>query len=459
MNRKDFLVKSTLGVSSLFVLPYFLQSCKRENLYEDSNFKGSVGIVGAGISGLYAALMLKQAGISVKVFEASNTIGGRIKSLSNFADFNVPLGAIETLGRNSVWYDLLNAHGASFSSSELGKNYFFNDQLVSSSEFQNQPQYGLLQEMTEGISGYTGSDIPCSSYAQVAGLQEEYRNIFNAIVGNANGTDFSKIGTEGLKFVRQHWQAGSDQLLVTNGDLQSLLQVAFSSLNNDISLNTSISTIDYGGGRVVLTDSEGNTSEFDKVIVTVPLGVLKAQLINFNPNLPPQHIQAINAIGFDKGVRVALKFNAQFWPSNVYEFVGGTIAPQYFSPKVGEFNSSQAMLLADINGSYADQFEILGDAGIPALLAELDTMFGSDLPSTSFVDAHIENWGENENFKGVKSFYPPQLSEEVRTILSTSVANRVFFAGEATHFSGHHGTIHGAMETSIRAIQKIFENA
>ncbi|MEZ4798283.1 MAG: NAD(P)/FAD-dependent oxidoreductase [Flavobacteriales bacterium] len=459
MNRKDFLVKSTLGVSSLFVLPYFLQSCKRENLYEDSNFKGSVGIVGGGISGLYAALMLKQAGVNVKVFEASNNIGGRIKSLSGFSDFNVPLGAFQTFGRNSVWCDLLNANGASFVATDLQQNYFFNQNLISKSELQNQASYSILEEITDGLENYSGSDIPCSSYAQVAGLPNDFLTIHNALTGNSNGTDATQIGTEGLKFVRQHWQAGDDVLTISNTDLQSLLEVAFGSLTNDISLNTRISTISYGGAKVVLSDSDGNTSEFDKVIVTAPLGVLKAQLINFNPDLPPQHIQAINAIGFDKGIRVALKFNERFWPDNVSEFVGGTVAPQYFAPGAGGVSLTNNVLVADINGSYADQFEALGADGIAAILSELDAMFNSDIPSTTFVSSHIENWGDNDLFGGVKSFYPPQLSEEVRTILSTSVLNKVFFAGEATHFSGHHGTIHGAMESSIRAIQKIFENA
>ncbi len=39
-----------------------------------------IGIVGGGIAGLYAALLLRKQGHSVTVFEASNRIGGRIYS-------------------------------------------------------------------------------------------------------------------------------------------------------------------------------------------------------------------------------------------------------------------------------------------------------------------------------------------------------------------------------------------
>ncbi|RWS20210.1 hypothetical protein B4U80_12132, partial [Leptotrombidium deliense] len=37
-----------------------------------------VGIVGAGITGLYAALLLNHLGINYEILEASNRVGGRL---------------------------------------------------------------------------------------------------------------------------------------------------------------------------------------------------------------------------------------------------------------------------------------------------------------------------------------------------------------------------------------------
>ncbi len=46
-----------------------------------------------------------------------------------------------------------------------------------------------------------------------------------------------------------------------------------------------------------------------------------------------------------------------------------------------------------------------------------------------------------------------------REVIAQPINNKVFFAGEATHNGGHHATVHGAMETGLRAVNEILENA
>jgi monoamine oxidase len=41
--------------------------------------------------------------------------------------------------------------------------------------------------------------------------------------------------------------------------------------------------------------------------------------------------------------------------------------------------------------------------------------------------------------------------------LAEPLANTLFFAGEATHFGGHNGTVHGAIATGIRAGKQVLE--
>ena len=47
----------------------------------------------------------------------------------------------------------------------------------------------------------------------------------------------------------------------------------------DISLNTPVKSINYENDTIVVTAKDGSTFEADKVIVTVPLGVLKSNSI------------------------------------------------------------------------------------------------------------------------------------------------------------------------------------
>lgn len=50
-------------------------------------------VVGAGAAGLTCALHLQKAGLKVKVLEAGNQIGGRIRQDDSIADFPIDVGA------------------------------------------------------------------------------------------------------------------------------------------------------------------------------------------------------------------------------------------------------------------------------------------------------------------------------------------------------------------------------
>ena len=59
----------------------------------DADEVGSVLVVGAGPAGMSAAALLRRAGVDVRVLEARDTYGGRIKHTLDFVDFPIPLGA------------------------------------------------------------------------------------------------------------------------------------------------------------------------------------------------------------------------------------------------------------------------------------------------------------------------------------------------------------------------------
>jgi monoamine oxidase len=40
-------------------------------------------------------------------------------------------------------------------------------------------------------------------------------------------------------------------------------------------------------------------------------------------------------------------------------------------------------------------------------------------------------------------------------VLAQSISSKLYFAGEATHTGGHHGTMHGAIESALRAVTEI----
>ena len=111
MDRKHFLRLMALG-SLLPIVGPGLSGCKRYGPLDD--YSGTVTIIGAGAAGLYAGWLLKQAGATVRILEATDRIGGRIKELTGFSDFAIELGAEEVHGHRTGWYDIVKETNAEF---------------------------------------------------------------------------------------------------------------------------------------------------------------------------------------------------------------------------------------------------------------------------------------------------------------------------------------------------------
>lgn len=69
-----------------------------------------------------------------------------------------------------------------------------------------------------------------------------------------------------------------------------------------------------------MTVEDGRHFVADAAIVTVPLGILKANLIEFDPKLPEWKLSAISDLGIGVENKIALRFDRAFWPN--VEFLG-----------------------------------------------------------------------------------------------------------------------------------------
>jgi monoamine oxidase len=456
MDRKRFLYTSALGIPGLALFPALLASCKKESPFDETAFKGRVAIIGAGASGLYAAYLLAERGISATVFEASDKIGGRIATDNSFSSHKLNLGAEFIHGERSAWYDLARFQNAVFLEPVLKPYVHINGQSTREDAASGIADFANASAAFDNISTYDGADVTASAYGNVMGLSEEGQALFNAWVGNENGTDNTRIGMAGLAQADHAWTAGLRDFKITNTDMLGLLQSAFANVAGNVILNTPIQLVDYSDNEVLLTDTDGNTYTYDRVIVTSSIKVLFDSLIEFTPTLPPLHLQAINTIGMDTGIKMFLKFSSAFWPSDLGSIAGPGPVPEFWT-NTDVFNDEH-ILTAFINGGKAEELLALGTDMIPAILAQLDTYFDNQATS-SFLSYALKNWAEEPYVGGAYSYAKPGMAPETRTLLHEPVANKVYFAGEATHDGGHHGTVHGAMETAARAVAKLLTTA
>jgi len=440
MDRRHFIKQSTLlSIGGLLIPSALLAACRKEILLEDVTYDGKVIIIGAGAAGLYAAYILKSKGIDFQLLEASSTYGGRLGKLTGFANFPIDTGAQWLHGKNSILGDLIKKSKTNITLDDSETRYWFNNQLVNS-----------LPQETDIFEGDDLPDISFEDYALQNGLGNEYKYIVENIAGD-QGAAASRLSVYGNNKDEEHWSAGDDDFKFEETFFDLIDTQIANQVKDYILLNTVVSKIDYSQSTILITDSNNNTFNADKVIITVPIPILKSADIQFTPALPDEKTAAFAKIGMDAGMKVFLKFSNKFFDQNI---IGGSVCAAYADDSIGKTQNDN-ILLAFIMGEQAEYLTSLGsDAAITnALIQELDIMYNGQA-SASFIASHVENWTTNPFVKGAYSYSTIGMGD-ARKIASEALSEKLYFAGEAMNTNGHHQTVHGAVETGYREVINI----
>ena len=444
MERRKFLKYAGLiSIGGILLPTSSLVSCKRSPLFESSEYSGKVIVIGAGAAGLYAAYLLKSNGINVKILEASDKYGGRLDKLTGFADFPIDLGAQWLHGKNNILGDLITKSGSKITLDDGEEFFWFKNEIVSSLP----NDIVALFEKEDGAT-----DISFKDFATQNGFGSEYDYIVEGIAGDS-GASAANISALGKIQEEDKWNSGDDDFKFQETFYDLIDQQIAIKIKENIILNTVVSSIDYTSDNIIITDSNNNTFEADKIIITVPITILKSNSINFNPILNSSKTNAFAKIGMEAGMKVFLKFSKKFYNQNI---VGGKICAAYADESIGKLGSN-SVLLAFVMGEQAVYLSTLGsnDEITFALLNELDEMYNGQA-SSNFIESYVQDWSKNPFVQGAYSYSKIGIGN-AREIASQSIDGKLFFAGEAMNNNGHHQTVHGAIETGYREVLNLLK--
>jgi monoamine oxidase len=414
------------------------------------NWPGSVIVIGAGAAGLYAAYLLKQRGIQVTLLEATDRIGGRIKTLEGFANIPIELGAEFVNGSNHVLHHLATQSGIQLSPVADGKRsiyFWLHDRLVSEAEAERSADVQQAYRMIGDLAHYRGDDMSFADYLNTLELSPEVLRL-TRLLGIESGASNEQISVTTLSQVMTDgFQLEKDHAFKAQVPFLDILHAITQHIENDIHYQCPVDHIDTRGAQITVS-SPTQTFTADKVIVTVPLPVLQ-QKLSFHPHLPAVKRQAIRNLKMGPGMKVILKFKSRFWPTDLRTIAGGEFATYWPSERA-------YILTAFAVGEHAARLMNAGSTAIQCLLSELDSFFGDQRPTENFMDSYTMNWTD-EPFIGGYVTYPSSSSYLAeKAALAAPLDNRVFFAGEATNTDPHSmGYVHGALLTGERAVSEL----
>jgi monoamine oxidase len=183
------------------------------------------------------------------------------------------------------------------------------------------------------------------------------------------------------------------------------------------------------------------TWEGARAIVTLPLGVLQARSVVFDPPLPRWKTAAIDALAMGAVVKVALLFAEPHWPADLaFLHARGGAVPTFWRPL-----PSRAPALIGWAASRAAE-ALRGKDPVAVAVESLSQVLGKRLRP---LRALAFDWQDDELARGAYSWVPVGAMRAQRELARR--AGPLHFAGEATHFQGACGTVHGAIQTGIRA--------
>ncbi|MEL6306367.1 MAG: FAD-dependent oxidoreductase, partial [Bacteroidota bacterium] len=165
------------------------------------------------------------------------------------------------------------------------------------------------------------------------------RGVFDEIVNDSNISVQTQTtpydpNTDTALFEGQQVSMGAlgftiDQKFIGASWLDFFETYVVPSLQNKISYNEIVESIDYSGENILVNTSNGGF-QAEKVIVTVPVKLLQNGSITFTPQLPDNKLNAINNVTVWDGFKAFIEFSQKFYPTAI----GFDITPESAGQKL-----------------------------------------------------------------------------------------------------------------------------
>ena len=430
-------------------------------------------VIGAGAAGLSAARMLAQAGSRVAVLEARGRVGGRIWTLAQGVNNSprrlpIELGAEFIHGLPAETWSLVSE--ANLSTYELsGSALWFSGSGLETGNEQRGSAERVIEEMTEWVAAQPRlEDLSFADYMQRISVDSASAQAATNYVEGFNAADRQRISIASLAQQQRAEDAiCADRLFRVQAGYSAIpefLMQRFLRAGGELFLDAEVKKVAWKPGDIAVeTELRGGMRIFRaaRALITVPLGVLQNESIEFDPR-PVEILRHASRLAMGEVMRLGLVFERKLWSGPMsFLFAPSELPSTWWTPMPHE----APMLTAWAGGPKAEELLRLAAGGNADALPQqclfsLAKILGRPLEEIdrALSSWHFHNWHSDPFARGAYSYVPAGALDAPEK-MQHPVEDTLYFAGEHTDTSGHWGTVHAALATGKAAALRILRSA
>lgn len=472
-HRRNFLIGS--AATSMLASTGALKTAQARETHSSD-----VIVIGAGLAGLRAAMILEEEGLSVTVLEAQNRVGGRVLSFTDLPG-NPEAGAnsfFTGYGRTLSLCDQLGVDYYNFGQYQNRQGTILNvkNQFISMKDWAKSdvnPFDGVLKSLPPAFVANTliknnnplaapedwlspdmaGKDISMHQFLTQQGLSDE---AITLCYDNNPGHGSSSFEASALMWffidawIKQLNAPGAKEYVATKGNQQLPIAMA-NSLSSGARLNKVVRSIDDNGTGVEVKTRDGSRYMAQSVVVALPIAPMRN--IQFEKPLPPRFREALLTVPQMQISQVHLIPEAPFWEED------GLLPGMWTDRKLGQVvGINGAQKAGEISymsvwgrGFGAQYMDSLGPEGAAKfVLDELYRLRPAARGKVRF--GAFKSWQLNPYSGGDWVVWKPGQIHRFHETLRTP-QERLYFAGE--HTSINQRGLEAALESGERAAVEI----
>ena len=429
--------------------------------------EADVIILGAGLSGLNAAMILEEMGLDVLVLDAAERVGGRLKTLSDLPGAPEAGGQQIGAGYGRVRGRALDA-GLSFEDfppNRFGEVLALGDTLIAAEDWPSHRLNTLPQDWKaiapsrlffslaapanplEDVyawmePGAAAHDVSARDWLAARGANDEALRLMNVSLNGRDLASYSMINVfRSLALYVQERAMGPSQGLA--GGAQRLPEAMAAALARPVRTGARAVMIeaDAAGAQVAL--DSGETLRADFVLSALPFAVMRAMAVR--APLSGLQREAIADMAYTPIVQLHLEAETAFWEVDGLAPEMWTDSPleRVFAGRTQD-GAPTGMLTAWLDGLGGLSASTMSDAQLEALA---QAHFARLRPASQgrVRLAHVQRWTDANALAGgaYMHFQPGQAPDWAGRLAAP--AGRLHLAGE------HLGVLHTGMEAAMEA--------